>query len=361
MNGQARSFNYQVIVFDPDQDVGSSVADALRPNVSATASVGQSVPVSFSGIPGAIDYQWRTIMFSPFAFTDGAESGMGNFTAVISPGYSVITTDANASGRNSFHLAHTLPVNQILGVKTPLVVTVNSALRFKSRLGLSSVIQTAKVEVSLDEGKNWQAIYQQSGQQSGNITSFGETSFVEKRVSMTQFANRTILLRFNYEKTQDGPFYPQSSTGIGWYIDDIIFDGFESQVFSGAPTDAISNSFRFVSNNPGDVLVQARAGMFGYYSDWGPLKRVSVGQQITTDGRDCIMNWAERTYPGTFLTSPSSISQSNAVYYFRYYAVNGSAIGFSKEDTVHYLPPGTNTVINIGAKAQWLMNSGCIS
>lgn len=359
IGGQTRSFSYQVIIFDPDQDTNPNSPNVLSPIATSTASLGQTIPVSFAGISAATDYQWRTMLTAPLTFSDGAESGLSNFIANTSPGYSVITADTSASGSNTFRLAHTQPISQILQLKTKLVGTTNSVLRFKSRLSISSPVQRAKVEASIDEGQTWQVIFQQSGQQIASAMSFGETSFSEKKIPLAQFSNRAFFLRLNYEVGAGGSYYPQSSSGFGWYIDDISLEGFESQVFSGSPVDTTSNSFSFSSNNPGDVLVQARAGMFGYYDAWGPIKRITVDQQAVADSRDCIMNWAEGTYPGTFSISPSSTSQSNAVYYFRYYTANKSAIGFSKEDTVHYLAPGTDTAINIGSKAQWMMNSGC--
>ena len=357
IGGQTRSFSYPVTVFDPDQNINAS--NALPLTGSGNLAVGQSSGYTFPPVIGATDYQWRSVTSAPWVFNDGAESGATNFQSLTSDGYAVVTTDASATGGKSFHLAHAQPVDQIFQVKPTMIGSSGSFVRFNSRLGLSSPSQSAILEASTDEGKSWKTLFRQSGQQTGTTASMGETTFSSKLVSLGQFASRSFQLRFRYEFAVGGGFYRQSTTGAGWYIDDIEIGNTEVQTSAAPVNTTTSNEFNFSAGVPGSIYLQVQPGMFGYYSDWGPFKRVSVGQQLTLDSRDCIMNWAEKTYPGTFSASPSSTSQSNAVYYFRYYTLNTSAIGFSRQDSVHYLAPGTDTAVNIGSKAQWMINSGC--
>lgn len=272
IGGQARSFTYNATIFDPEQ-AGSSTPLTLAG--SANATTGQAALYSFNSLAGATSYQWRALKLAPFSLNDGAEAGTGNFTVVTSPGYAVTTSDAAASGASSFHLAHTQAADQTLQLKGTYVAGANSVLSFKSRLGLSTAAQIARVEVSRDDGKSWTSVFQQAGQQSGSTSNFGETAFSVKQVSLAAFADQSIVLRFRYERPA-GSFYPQSSAGIGWYIDDIHLDGIDSVATTGSATDASGNSFNFTPDQSGSQLLQVRAGMFGYYAQWEANKRITV-------------------------------------------------------------------------------------
>ena len=354
INGQNRSFTYPVTVFDPDQDaVGNS---ALTLSGDTNALLGQASSYAFAAVPGATDYQWRAVSAAPLVFKDGAESGTDNFTTFTSSGYSVISTDIRASGSNSFHMAHTQPIDQTLQIKPVLIGSANSVLRFSSRLGLSSPAQTAKLEASVDDGKNWKVLYQQSGQQSGSTSNLGESSFNSKLISLAQFADRSFLLRFRYEIADGASYYPQSSSGMGWYIDDVQIDGTQAQSTVSAPVNVPSNSFSFVPNTIGTVLLQVRAGMYGFYGDWSALKLVTVGGTAVMDSRDCVMDWGERNYPTLF--APIASSKTSFPYYYRFYSATNTYLGFSAaDDHLYYL--GANGLIDVGHKTQWLATSGC--
>ena len=356
LNGQNRTFTYAVTVFDPDQDATGGDANSLAVTGDGNVLTGQAASFAVAAVPGATDYQWRSVLVAPFAFNDGAESGANNFAVSISPGYSVTATDVRATGSSSFHLAHAQPVDQTLQLKSVLVGSANSVIRFSSRLGLSSPAQTAKLEASADEGKNWQVLYQQSGQQSGQTSSFGEASFSSKQVSLAQFADRSVQLRFRYEFRGSGIYYPQSSLGIGWYIDDIQIDGMQVQSTVSIPMNVSSNRFSFVPSTTGTVLLQAQAGMYGFYSDWGALKRITVSRQAVVDPRDCVLNWAERNFPA--LVAPAAATQQVAPYYFRFYSATQAYLGFSSaDDRLYYLGP--NGLIDGGHKAKWLIAAAC--
>ncbi len=354
LNGQIYSVTYPVTVFDPEQDaVGTR---ALTLNGDTNALFGQASSYSFTAVPGATGYQWRAVSVAPLVFNDGAESGADNFAVSTSPGYPVTSTVIRATGASSFHLAHVQPADQILRLKSILVGSPNAFVRFNSRLGLSSPGQTAKLEASVDEGKNWQVLFQQSGQQTGASSTLGESSFNTKQVSLAQFADRSFQLRFRYELTGLGSYYPQSNSGIGWYIDDISIVGVQAQSAVSTPVKLTSNSFSYVPNATGTVFLQVQAGMYGFYGDWSGLKRIAVDRQAVVDGRDCVMNWAERNYPA--LVAPAATSQVDVPYYFRYYSGTNSYLGFSfADDHMYYL--GANGLVDHGHKSKWLSASGC--
>jgi hypothetical protein len=151
VGGVARTFTYTSIVFDPD----AVAADPLAISGSAALAANQAGVYSFAPVPGATSYEWRSLATSAYTLVDGAESGAGNFTAVSSAGYPLVTSDASATGASSFHFAHPGADDQVLTLNQPLAAGASTVLQFASRLGLSSPAQRALVEVSADDGANW--------------------------------------------------------------------------------------------------------------------------------------------------------------------------------------------------------------
>ena len=337
IGGRARSFTYRTTVFDPDQDLGAAIPQTIAGNGGAV--VGQSSAYTFNPTAGATDYQWRSITTAPYVLDDGAESGAAAFTSATSAGYSLIATDVSASGANSFHLAHTQPVDQTLQFKAALVGTPNAMLTFKSRLGLSSPAQVARVEASLDDGKNWISLYQQAGQQSGVATTLGESSFSSKQVPLAQFVDRAFLLRFRYEKPS-GFFYPQASAGRGWYVDDIHLGGVDSIASSGAAITIASNGFDFLPAISGSVFLQMHSGMYGYYSEWSNLKRINVSGPGVPIGQIFAAGPGNETFTGGPATDTVQYAGSLANY-----QLSQSASGFIVRDALGN--GGSDSMVNI--------------
>ncbi len=352
MGGQTRSFSYSAIVFDPDTDAPGTATLTVSGN-SLTA-VGQTANFTFGNVAGATAYQWQSVAAQPLVLNDGAENGSSNFTATLSAGYSLVTTDVRATGSSSFHLAHAVATDQFLQLKSTLVGSGTGVLRFASRLGNATTDQRALVEASTDEGKTWVVLYEQAGKQ-GNGTGSPETSFTTRQVSLASLADRSFLLRFRYAFF-NGSFFPQTSSGSGWYVDDIHIEGVDVVTSVGSPTLASGNAFSLVPQQAGTLLLQVRPGMYGYFSDWSALKRVSVSGTQTVDARDCVMNWAEQNFPTLF--APAAQSQTASPYYFRFYRSTNSYLGFSSaDDHLYYVAAGT--VLDGGPQAQWVTTAGC--
>lgn len=271
--GQTRSFSYTSTVFDPQQGATGSAPATISGSASPVS--GQTSAYTFSAAAGATDYQWRTVKLASLSLEDGAEADTANFSTATSAGYGVTTNAVFATGANSYHLAHTQPVDQTLQFKGVFVPGLASSLTFKSRLGLSAPAQIARVEASEDDGASWVSAFEQSGQQSGQTSNLGESAFSVKQISLAQFSNKTILLRFRYELSS-GSYYPQASTGVGWYIDDIRLDGLEVVVSTGLPTTISTNGFDFMAEMAGPTMLQINSGMYGYYSAWTAAKRLMV-------------------------------------------------------------------------------------
>jgi uncharacterized protein YkwD len=363
VGGTTRTFSYGVTVFDPD----TPGPDTVVPQVigSPTISLGQNENYTFATMPGADAYQWRYLDLSPFNFADGAESGTGQFIVRASSGYNVVATDVSASGASSFHLAQPSVVDQTLTLKTTIVPSNGTMLNFASRLGLSSPSQIAQVEISTDQGVSWSLAWSQAGNQSGSTSSFGESSFSSKSISLSPWANRTIWIRFNYHYACCGSAYPQTSARIGWYIDDVTINDAQQVTAFGTDQTASVASLSFVPDTAGSKALQVRGGMYGYFAEWGPLTVVtsveSANSQTLAQRSDCLFGWAERTYPQFFTPANAPSSASLPPYYYRFYSGTNTYLATSSAGN-HvwvYGPPFGNLLLDVGPVTSFLSSAGC--
>ena len=101
-------------------------------------------------VQDATGYQWRTTASTPGDFVDGAENGLGNFAANISPDYTAISTAEHATGASSFHLrgfgGAAAPTQQTLTVNESVLANANSSLGFDSAYW-NILNETASVDV----------------------------------------------------------------------------------------------------------------------------------------------------------------------------------------------------------------------
>ena len=359
LNGQPRSFSYTVTVMDPE--VAGLDTPNLSPQGSTSLGAGQTGTYTFATEPGNATYQWRALTVASYPLADGAEAGSANFTAGTGTGngYALVTADAAATGRQSFHLAHPQGTDQTLLLNAVLVPSATASLGFASRLGLSSPEQTALVEASSDEGQTWTVLFRQAGAQGGTTSSFGEPGFSRKTVSLAAYANKTLRLRFRYA-FQSGSFYPQSTAGIGWYIDDIGLTGVDAVVASNAPTALAGPPFSYTAAQSGSALLQVRAGLYGHHAEWGAALRVNTVAGQVISRTDCLFNWAEQAVH--WLLYPPATTQTAAPYTFRYYSGSNAYLGVSSvDDHVLYVVANTTPITqnDLGAQSDWLAQAGC--
>jgi len=260
--------------------------------------VNQTGHYSFAPITKAFGYQWRQRQQVAFNFNDGAEAGLVNFTATTSSLYPVIANDVAASGNSSFHLAHPTRASQLLTMNRSFVPTANGQLEFKSRLGVATSTEEARVQLSTDGGHSWLDLYSQFG-----TDDFGEGAFIDRSFSLAAYAGQVLQLRFRYD-VLGGSYFNQLDPGVGWYIDDVVITG-AVELDNPVVTDIDSaTSFNFSSGQAGDYVLDARAKVYGGYSlDWGPVKSVSVSVSpptpfltITQSGDNLRLNWADTSF-----------------------------------------------------------------
>jgi uncharacterized protein YkwD len=269
-----KNFTYTNTVFDP----GVPGTDFFPPIISGTnrPSVNTSNAYTCTPVldPNVTGYQWLTSQSTNGNLFDGAEGGLVNFTATTTPGYSVITNVVVAAGSFSFYLAMPAPADQILQLNELLLPATNTTVTFKSRLGYATTNQIAKVQASADNGTTWRDLYSQIG--SGGS---GETLFATHSLSLSNYAGRPVLLRFNYHfsSSGDGRFYGVSTNPpAGWFLDNLAVTN-TSQLINLVTNAAASTNFTFIPTQATNYNLQARALIFNQFPlDWGPIKQVAA-------------------------------------------------------------------------------------
>jgi hypothetical protein len=269
LGGKSSNFTYTVTVFDP----AVPGADTVLPAVTGpdTPAVNQANGYTFSAVPTATRYQWRSSQPAPFTAVDGAENGLADFTADTSPGYAVVIDDAHHSGSQAFHLAHPdRATSQRLTCTRILLPGPSAQLQFWSRLGYATTDETAKVEISSEGSGSWQTVFEQAG-----TDGRGETTFNQRTVPLGSWAGRTLQVRFAYEST--GSRFPQTTSDVDWVFDDRSFSDTEelsSPVITDVPA---GTSFVFSPTQTGGYALDVRAQVYSqYYLEWGPIKRLDA-------------------------------------------------------------------------------------
>jgi uncharacterized protein YkwD len=270
ISGAPRDFTYQVIVFDPSvPDLESVLSEVTGPSQPA---VGQPNFYNLTAVPGATAHQYRASRRVSFTAVAGAENGLDRFTANVSPGYDVVVTDPKASGSFAYHLAHPVLAAQELAYDPILVpAPAGAELQFRSRLGWATANQVARVQVLLGGQGVWQDIYVQPG--TGDA---GEASFVLRSISLAPHAGRSLQIRFLYDHTS-GSYFTNTSSGVGWYIDDLAITNTEELREGVISAPLAGETFTWDPPAEGDYAFEARAQVFGdYYTEWGPVQPVTA-------------------------------------------------------------------------------------
>jgi uncharacterized protein YkwD len=265
-----QNFSYNVTIFDP----AVPGADTFPPVITGTnqpfVNVANAYVCTPVADPNVTGYQWLTAQRVSGNLLDGAEGGLVNFTISPTPIYPVITNTPVFSGTYSFHLTHTNPVPQLLQLNRVLVPTNNSVLSFRSELGYATTNQVARVQVSVNGGTTWQDIYAQAGSGSS-----GETSFALRTLALSNYTAQAILLRFNYD-IANGLYYPQSTPGTGWALDNILVTNL-SQLINLTTNNTSSTNFTFTPTLATNYILQASAVLFSEFPvEGGPVKLLAA-------------------------------------------------------------------------------------
>jgi hypothetical protein len=273
VSGVAQNFAYAVTVFDPavagPGDTPPSVTG------SSTPTAGQGSTYTVVGIPAfAGGFATRSVSVSAFSTVYGAEGGLQGVVASTSAGYNPVDTSEAASGGASYHLAMPDFTTQMLTLPGEYAIQQGTAnLTFASSLGFATAGQTAHVQISTNDGTSWNDIYTQAG--SGGQ---GESSFITRSVDLSPYAGLVAMFRFTYTYSEGQQAFTQTSSGIGWNIDNIALNGVELATVGAPSAVQTGSTFTFTPASTATVGLQAEAVLFGNYPiSWGPVLLLTPG------------------------------------------------------------------------------------
>ena len=225
---------------------------------------------SFTMVGAATNYQCAITQLTPYTAVEGAENGTNYVTIVSSPGYSVFASDVKASGNYSFHFCQPDAAVQSLTFNATFLPHTNCQLVFSKRLGYATSSQIARAQISTNNGVAWQDVWNQAG--SGGS---GDASFSRITNSLGAFAGVSTKVRFLYDFV-GGSYYPQTSSGVGLYLDDIAITNADQSQPPVTNNVTAGTSFIFFPTNSSDYLLSVCAQLPGRTLPWGPATRVSV-------------------------------------------------------------------------------------
>ncbi len=282
IGSSTQNFSYNVTVFDPDVTGGDYMQTTV--SIPATLSVGQATSYTVAAPAFASYYEFRSLQFVTFTKSYNAESGLNGIVA-LTENYPTVVTDTVGAGMASYHLAMpdtSIAIQTLTLPETFYAPNSSASLTFLSRLGWASAQQTAHVQLALDDGTAWFDVMAQTGTDGA-----GEASFTTRTVSLSAYAGRTFHVRFayTYANTGSGSYYPQTSAGVGWYLNNIALTGVQTTTAGSSSINPVGTGGTYTAAATGSVIVQARGLFFGTYPmEWGTVAAITVnaGPPITT-------------------------------------------------------------------------------
>lgn len=267
---QARTFEYDVTVFDPATETPGSV----RPQVTAPALVqaGAAYTAQAAAAPNATGYE--LLSYRRKALTQIAASDYNSATW---------TTGSRASagtiGSDSLALYEDGKVHAPLQVATLnkklFVDQAGGAISFVRAIGNAMPAQAFHVQVSTDDGSSWQDVHTEAGQ--GVV----QTPAATVRVPLNAYAGRKIGIRFTEDYTNTAYIGP----GTGWTVSTITFEGLSELVDEQAFRSA-NGMFDMPAPQPGNYVLVPKVEYQGLYeSDGGTPALVAVDGAVLHGAR----------------------------------------------------------------------------
>jgi uncharacterized protein YkwD len=273
-------FSYNVTVFDPDVAGPDASATTLSATTSPTAGVATAFTVAKPAY--ATGFEWRTLSLASYGKTYTAEAGLDGLLATTTPDVpAVVQSTFTGAGSASYRLSHASPrSSQLLTLPDTFLVGGSGSLSFLSRLGIATSIQTARVQVSTDDGASWSDVYAQAGTSPTGTTTPANTdnAFATRTVSLASYAGRTLRLRFAYTVDLSGVAYTADpSNTVGWFIDNVALTGVQVASANVPVSVASGSTFSYTPSAVGAFVLQARPVLFGAYPlEWGPAARLTA-------------------------------------------------------------------------------------
>ncbi len=267
VGGGSQTYRYSVTVYDPDAPtVGSGPVRVTGPGDLVAGRTGTYTVTAPSFFPRL---QWRSLQLTDVAPRFDAESGaqLGGLVADLTS-YDPVVTDLRGAGAAGFRLIHPPPVQTEHTLTLPdtyFAPNPAATLSFLSRLGYATSRQSARVQISTDDGRSWTDVFRQTGDGTS-----GEQSFRSQTISLASLERQTFKVRFNYTLVTGGSFFNQSDPGVGWYFDDIALTGVRKATPANA-TDLTGTSFTFAPASAAELGVQARGLIDVHPGEWSSV------------------------------------------------------------------------------------------
>jgi hypothetical protein len=267
ISGQPHAFIYDVIIIRTDQPTPGTPQAALAG--PAPAKTDDLLLLRSASLPFSEGLQWRLWASTAVDWTEGAEGGLGRFSAEVS-GYTPRQTTRRAAGTAAFHLVTPeFFVPQHLVLAGEYLAQPGATLNFASSLSLATANQYASVQVSRDGGGSWESVWTISGEVLNN------NQFTQEAIDLSAFVGNTLRFRFRYVAT--GSAFINTTPEYGWAFDDVSLSGFAEVGATVATGAAPGTAFVVQAPAPGNYQAQARDILFGGFgNDWGPARDIEV-------------------------------------------------------------------------------------
>lgn len=311
ISGTAKSFNYNVTLFDP-----AVLGDTVT--ISGTnAPFTSGGNYTFNAIASADAYELRVAAQSTAAWTEGAEdSPTPQITAATTGTYALRQSVVQRTGSEAFQLTFpsTLDVNDQGFVVDRVVMPsgTSSQLQFYYMRRFITDSTLLNVQVSTDDGTTWNTLWTSTGVTIGD-PELWETFSSNPRaeISLASYVGQRIKVRFRMRVTPDSggaySFYaydPVTYIGdeyayYGFFIDDItVTNAIELVNSTVTPLSGSATSFTLNAATAGAELVagtaynlQIRPQVGLRWYGYGAIKTVTAQALMT------YADWVAKLYP----------------------------------------------------------------
>lgn len=266
---QARSFDYDVTVFDP----AVPTPGRLLPVASAPALVPAAQPyaVRIGALPGATAYTLTDYLRTPLAGRQPAPFDAATWTTANRGGHAILD-----GGALRFYVDHGEWGTQTATLGKRLYVPAGAAQVLVTRsMRLATGTQRFLVQISDDEGASWRDVYSEAGRESRTPL----TGVV--RVDLGAYAGKIVRLRIGADAKERAYIGPDT----GWAVTNIAFEGVD-ELAQGRQQRNASGEFSLSPARPGNYLLLPRAELYGMVdTDPGTPALVTVDGAVLTGPR----------------------------------------------------------------------------
>ena len=219
----------------------------------AVASLNQQTVYDFTPVAGASAYEVQIAQIDNSAWSEGAE--IGTTTKIIdstSSAYSLFSSTNSASGSRAFWMTFPDWEDQEFELDRNVLLSDTSKLEFDSRFRWVTDKSTLYAELSTDEGKSWQVVWQRSG-----TNDSGDFSYSHHSIPLSSLAGETARVRFRFRHHNSA--FHGTVDYVGIYLDNItVTDTTELTSPEITQVAGAANGFSLQPENSGQLRLAVR-------------------------------------------------------------------------------------------------------